>query len=49
MGNAIHRMNISFTDSDWSNSLSVVNTEIDSEMAGSGTLIVHAMENGTDG
>lgn len=44
MGNAIHRMNIHFTDSDWSNVLSVVNTDI----SGEGTVVIEAVRNGTE-
>ena len=44
MGNAIHRMNIHFTDSDWRNVLSVVNTDI----SGEGTVVIEAVRNGTE-
>ena len=45
MGNAIHRMNIHFTDSDWRNILSVNHNDI----SGEGTVIIEALGNDTTG
>ena len=41
MGNAIHRMNFSFSDSDWSNILSVTNADI----SGEGNIVLEAVRN----
>ena len=44
MGNAIHRMNIHFTDSDWTNAMSVITNDI----SGEGSVVIEAVRNGTN-